>query len=116
MIKTIALLPIPIHKLSLPFFVLLIFSLVPRCVGQIDQGSIVGTVLDATGAAIPNAKVMLTNEQTGFTLERTAHGSGWYAFTPIKIGAYTVTASSEGFRSFAQRGVNVTAGSRVDVP
>ncbi|MDT7814771.1 MAG: hypothetical protein QOJ42_4687 [Acidobacteriaceae bacterium] len=114
MIKTIVLLPI--HKLSLPFFVLLIFSLVPRCVGQMDQGSIVGTVLDATGAAIPNAKVTLTNEQTGFTLERTADGSGSYAFTPIKIGTYTVTASSQNFRSFAQRGVNVTAGSRVDVP
>lgn len=81
-----------------------------------DQGSIVGTVIDSTGAAIPNAKVKLANEQTGFTLELTADSSGSYAFTPIKIGVYTVTASGEGFRSFVQRGVNVTAGSRVDVP
>ena len=113
MMKTIAFLPM--HKLSLPFLVLLIFGLVPRCLGQMDQGSIVGTVLDSTGAAIANAKITLTNEQTGFILERTADGSGSYAFTPIKIGNYTVTASSQGFRSFEQRGVNVTAGSRVEV-
>jgi hypothetical protein len=86
-------------RLSLPFFVLLILGLVPRCLGQMDQGSIVGTVLDATGAAIANAKVTLANEQTGFTLERTADGSGSYAFTPIKIGIYTVTASTQGFPS-----------------
>src|SRR3954452_13808216 len=100
MIKTVTFLPM--HKLSLPFFLLLILTFVPKCFSQMDQGSIVGTVLDTTGAAIPNAKVKLTNEQTGFALERTADGSGSYAFTPIKIGAYTISVSSEGFRSFEQ--------------
>jgi hypothetical protein len=114
MMTTVALLPI--HRFFLPFLVLFLLGLVPRCFGQMDQGSIVGTVLDTTGAAIANANVTLTNEQTGFNLERTADGSGSYAFTPIKIGTYTVKGSSQGFRAFEQRGVNVTAGSRVDVP
>jgi hypothetical protein len=80
-----------------------------------DQGSITGTVIDSSGAGIPNAKVKLVNEQNGFSLERNADASGSYTFTPLKIGVYTVTASADNFRGFEQRGVNVTAGSRVEV-
>jgi hypothetical protein len=81
-----------------------------------DQGSVLGTVLDSTGAVVPHATVKLVNEQTGFALERTSDDGGSYSFTPIKIGTYTVTASAQGFRTFEQRGVNVTASSRIEVP
>ena len=105
------------RRRSFVYFILLfLLSLAPNAFSQMDQGSIVGSVLDATGAAVPNAKVKLVNEQTGFTLERTADAGGAYTFTPIKIGTYTVTASAETFRSFEQRGINVTAGSRNEVP
>jgi hypothetical protein len=98
------------------FILFILFSIAPNVFSQMDQGSIVGTVLDSTGAAVANAKVKLVNEQTGFTLERTADAVGAYTFTPIKIGNYTLTASADSFRSFEQRGINVTAGSRVEVP
>jgi hypothetical protein len=81
-----------------------------------DQGSILGTVLDSTGAVVSHATVKLVNEQTGFALERISDDGGSYSFTPIKIGTYTITASAQGFRSFEQRGVNVTASSRIEVP
>jgi len=101
---------------SFSFLLPFLLALAPRAFSQMDQGSIVGTVLDATGAVVPNAKVKLVNQQNGFTLERTADASGSYTFTPIKIGVYTLTASGERFRSFEQQGVNVTAGSRIEVP
>lgn len=99
------------------FLVVLLMSLcgVRYAGAQMDQGSIVGTVVDSTGAAIPNATVKLVNEQNGFSLERVSDAGGSYTFTPLKIGAYTLTGSAQGFRSFEQRGVNVTAGSRVEV-
>lgn len=95
---------------------LAIWGALPKIYAQMDQGTILGTVVDSTGAAVPNAKIKLVNTQNGFTLERTADESGAYTFTPLKIGIYSLTASAEGFRSFEQQGVNVTAGSRTDVP
>jgi len=83
---------------------------------QMDQGSIVGTVQDPTGAVIPNAVVHLENKATGFVLDRSANTSGSYSFTPIKIGTYTLSVSFTGFRSTTVNGVVVTAASRIEVP
>ncbi|MDE1178664.1 MAG: carboxypeptidase regulatory-like domain-containing protein [Edaphobacter sp.] len=112
--KKIALLPESMALKILGLLAMLVLTL-PFASAQMDQGAIAGTVIDSTGATIPNAKVKLVNEQNGFTLERTADGGGAYVFTPLKIGVYTLTASADNFRSFEQRGVNVTAGSRADV-
>jgi hypothetical protein len=106
-----------LHRSQIPFILIVLSLIAPRFASsQMDQGSIVGTVLDATGAAVPRAAVKLVNQQTGFTLERTSDDGGAYSFTPIKIGTYTVTASAPGFRTFEQRGINVTASSRIEVP
>ena len=105
-----------IRRLALSLAVLLILGSLPQAFAQMDQGSIVGTVIDPTGAIVPGATVKLTNEQNGFALERVADGSGSYVFTPIKIGTYTLTASATGFRTFEQKAVNVTAGARIEVP
>ncbi len=83
---------------------------------QMDQGAIAGSVVDSTGATIPGATVKLVQDQTGFTLERVSDAEGNYIFTPVKIGTYTVTVAAQGFRSFEQRAIGVTAGSRVEIP
>ncbi|HEX5413246.1 MAG TPA: carboxypeptidase-like regulatory domain-containing protein [Terriglobia bacterium] len=69
---------------------------------QVDMGSIQGTVLDQSGAVIPNAKVSLTNEATNLTVETQSNASGAYIFTPIRIGTYTVTAEAPGFAKVVQ--------------
>ena len=69
----------------------------PSLFGQVDMGTIQGTVLDSSGAVIPNAKVSLTNEGTNLTITTTANSSGAYIFTPIRIGTYTVAAEAPGF-------------------
>ncbi len=58
---------------------------------QVDQSAIRGTVEDPTGAVIPDAKVTLTNEDTGLSLQTATSASGTYSFSPIKIGTYTVS-------------------------
>ncbi len=102
--------------LPLPLLLLCIFALPSGAFAQMDQGTISGVVVDSTGAVVANAKVKLIDEGNGFVLERTADANGSYTFTPLKIGTYTVTATADGFRGFEQRGINVTAGSRADVP
>ena len=44
--------------------------------GQVDEGAITGSILDSTGAVIPNAQVSLLNTDQGITLE-TKSGGGW---------------------------------------
>src|SRR5581483_160782 len=64
---------------------------------QIDQGTITGTVTDPSGAVVPNAQVTLTENDTGLVLKSVANKGGFYVFSPVKIGNYTVTASAPGF-------------------
>ncbi len=66
--------------------------------GQVDTGSINGTITDQTGAVIPGVKVTAVNEGTGFVRTTVTHEDGTYVFTPVKIGSYTVTAEFKGFQ------------------
>src|ERR1700744_2985394 len=83
--------------------------------GQLDQGTITGVIQDPTGAAIPNADVTLTDNDTGLVLKAKSDGSGIYSFSPIKIGNYTVTASDPGFKTTSQPHVHLDAGQRLNV-
>src|SRR5215472_10038040 len=66
---------------------------------QIDTGSILGTVSDASGAPIHGANVTLTNEGTNAELSTTTGSDGSFKFTPVKIGSYKLTATYVGFQT-----------------
>lgn len=82
---------------------------------QVDQGSIGGTVVDTTGAVVPNAQVTLLNTDQGITLRTTSSSSGGYTFSPVRIGHYTVTVSAPGFSSTSQQNLTVAVGQDVKV-
>ena len=75
------------------------FLLVTGILAQIDTGSIVGTVRDASGATIANATVTATNTATNTVLTTKSNESGEYQFNALKVGTYTVKASVTGFSS-----------------
>ncbi len=87
----------------------------PLAVGQVDQGSVVGTVLDPTGAAIPNASISLRNTDQGITLETTSGASGTYTFSPVRIGHYTVTVTAPGFSTTTQENLTVNIAQNLQV-
>ena len=64
---------------------------------QTATGQITGSVTDSTGAVVPDAKVSLTNQQTGLTRETTSNESGAYTFPTLPVGIYTVSAEKQGF-------------------
>ncbi len=78
---------------------------------QVDQGSISGTVHDSSGAAVPGAKVTLTNPANGFTITVTTDGSGNYTATPLRLGGYTVKVEATGFAPTTQSDVQVNVAS-----
>ena len=82
---------------------------------QVDTGSILGTVTDASGAVIGGATVTLTNEGTSASLSTTVGSDGGYKFTPVRIGSYRVTATSQGFQTTEQRNIAVNVGASVVV-
>lgn len=79
------------------------------------SGSIQGTVLDSSGAVLPNASVVATNADTGIKTTRHASGAGLYVISPLAAGTYSVSVSLAGFRSVVQNQIVVDANSSVGV-
>ena len=73
--------------------------------GLMAQGSIVGSVTDADGNALPGANVAVE----GTSLGAAADGSGGYTITGVAPGTYTLSASYIGYES-ASQSVTVGAG------
>jgi len=84
---------------------------------QILYGGLVGNVTDASSAAVPGARVVITHQGTGTSREGTANESGTYSFPTIQPGTYQVSVTAGGFRSYKQTGIEVAANSttRADV-
>jgi hypothetical protein len=65
---------------------------------------VTGTVLDSTGAVVPNAVVTLTNEATNVSVGTRTTSTGTYVFDGIVSGTYTVTIAAAGFSTFITHG------------
>src|SRR6516162_9209385 len=73
--------------------------------GQVDTGTILGVVRDASGAVVPQARVTLLNEGTGAAQSTVTNESGNYVFTPLRIGTYKVEVEHPGFQKQRKTGV-----------
>ncbi len=84
--------------------------------GQALSG-ITGTVTDASGAVVPNAKVTVTNTATSVASHSITSSSGTYTVTDLIPGTYTVSVELAGFQTSIHNGVLVEVGrnSTVDV-
>ncbi len=84
--------------------------------GQQISGSIFGTVRDAQGAAVVNAKVTLTNQEQGFSRESNTNSEGFYIFASVQPGTYRVSIEMSGFRKFEASNIKIFASDKIDVP
>ncbi|HZT78391.1 MAG TPA: TonB-dependent receptor [Vicinamibacterales bacterium] len=95
-------------------FVFLLLCAVPAF-AQFDTASVVGTVRDASGAVVPDAKVTLTNTATGVSATRSSNADGLYEFVTVRPGAYIVTAEKAGFSIALVDHVDVQVAARLRV-
>jgi Carboxypeptidase regulatory-like domain len=79
-------------------------------------GSISGTVVDPSGAAVPGAKITATNVDTGVTRQTATTGDGSYAFLGLPVGSYSLTVEATGFQRSVQTGITVKADQSLTVP
>ncbi len=78
-----------------------------RGTAQTTYGNIVGTVIDATGAAVPDAAITIRNDATGAIRTGTTGTSGNYLVDKLVPGQYSVTAELAGFKRFTSSGVSL---------
>lgn len=81
------------------------------------NGEIVGTVVDAAGAAVVDATVRATNLDTGYSQAGMTMGTGGYRLVVLPLGKYSLSVDASGFSHYQQSGITVRAGvsSTVDV-
>src|SRR5258705_1328009 len=103
----------PAKSLALTLFSLL-FCASPGW-SQAVYGTIVGTVTDSAGAAIPNAKVTITDIGRDVTQVTSTNESGNYAQRFLIAGSYRVRVEAGGFKAFVQENVPVSVDTEVRV-
>lgn len=67
--------------------------------GQTTVGTVTVSVLDASGAVVPDADLVLTNVSTGVVTNGKTTRAGTYSFAGMPIGTYTLVVSKNGFAS-----------------
>jgi hypothetical protein len=82
---------------------------------QYENGSLVGTIHDATGAAIPNVSVTVVNNATGIATNVTSNGAGDYEVATLRFGIYTITAKAAGFANAVAKEITVPVGGRIRI-
>ncbi|WP_080507693.1 TonB-dependent receptor [Bryobacter aggregatus] len=75
--------------------------------GQQNAATIVGSVSDASGAAIAGAKLTALDEATGFARSAESDANGSFVIPLIPIGTYRINAEAPGFKVFSRKGVEL---------
>src|SRR4051794_2310147 len=105
------------HILALCFAVIWIVCSATslRAQSEVGGATVNGTVTDATGAAIPNAKVTARSPQTGFVRTIASRETGLYTFSGMPTGTYDIAVEATGFKTAVQKDVVLNVGAVVTV-
>lgn len=106
------------RSLSLSLFVssILVFGLILSSFlvqpvrAQVSTGSISGNLVDAQGAAVPNADVKATNKANNQVLTSESDNSGVFHLAQLQPGTYRLEISKQGFRQMVFDEVQVAVG------
>src|SRR5215831_11991953 len=82
---------------------------------QVVGGSMTGTVKDDSGAAIPEANVIVKNQETGTERRAVTDEAGRYAIFSVAIGRYEVLAEKAGFTTGRRTGIELVVGQTVSI-
>ena len=74
-----------------------------------SSGTLTGTVVDSSGAAVPGAQVEARNPTTGAVRSTVSTPEGVFVFNGLEPARYSLSVRASGFKSFAQNDLNVEA-------
>ena len=82
-------------SLFLAGLVIVLFAAQARA--QYEDGSLLGTIRDTTGAVVGNAAITITNDATGIVTAVHTDAAGNYLVQSLRVGVYTIHAQAAGF-------------------
>jgi hypothetical protein len=97
------------------FFMVILGMWATSAFAQIDRGSIVGRVVDSSGAVVAKATVTVTNTATGVSQTTPVNASGEYQVLALIPGTYSVKIAADGFESAARNDVTVHVQDRLSI-
>ena len=104
------------YMLQLILVAALIGATAPLCLGQAVAGAQVsGQVADATGAAVPNAEVSMTQTETRYHRTANSDAQGGYILPNLPVGPYTLTVTAPGFKHFEQKNILLQVGTNIQI-
>ncbi len=80
--------------------------------GQLNTGTLSGTVTDTSGGVLPGVTITLTEVQTGQVRTTLTGDEGRYRASSLSVGTYQVAAELVGFQTLVQDGIFITVGSQ----
>jgi hypothetical protein len=98
-------LEVKLVKLQLRFLCIVLSA--AALFAQMSDGNITGSVLDASGAAVPNADIGLVNAGTGVRTQAKTDANGVYRVNNLLVGEYNVTVTAAGFTTKSLKSVLV---------
>ena len=101
---------------SICLFAMFLFAGMAIAQSQITTGTIQGTVVDANGAALPGASVVVKNVDTNFERSTTTDEDGRFIALQLPPGRYTITVTKNGFATLVAERADVTVGQALNVP
>jgi Carboxypeptidase regulatory-like domain/TonB-dependent Receptor Plug Domain/TonB dependent receptor len=91
---------------------ILFFLLCSNLHAQYENGSVVGTIRDKSGAGVSGSAVTITNNATALSTKTTTDATGDYEVPSLHVGVYTVAASAPGFTNAVANNITVSVGGR----
>jgi len=91
---------------ALGIFLTAILFLVPAARAQ-ENATITGSVLDPSGAVVPNVTITLTNTATGQIRTAATNSAGIYIFPSLSVGHFSLSATAAGFEKYTKTDIDV---------
>ncbi len=102
---------IRLRVLSLRFLTLLMAMVyVSTIAGQEFRATISGHVYDASGAAVPRARIQALNVANNESSQASTNASGVYSIPFLRPGVYRITVTADGFKQYARENVTLQVG------
>ena len=93
---------------------LFLFAPIPLA-AQLDSGTILGTVIDGSGAVVPGVKISVRNQGTSALSEAVTGSDGNFVIPVLPIGTYTLSATTRGFKTQVRPNLELRVSDRLRV-